>query len=201
MVQQANAIMNSIAKRPAVFLDRDGTINLEKDYLYRIEDFEFIPGVPQAIKRLKKSGYLVIVVTNQSGVARGYFSLDDVAQLHEYIQKQLAAAGAGIDAFYVCPHHPEKGLGEYLKKCDCRKGQPGLLIQAGADLGLDLQKSFMIGDKLADIEAAENAGCQPILVLTGYGHESRLKLDADRAVVCEDLGAAVDMILDSKKCK
>ncbi len=171
MVQQVNAIMNSIAKRPAVFLDRDGTINLEKDYLYRIEDFEFIPGVPQAIKKLKQAGYLVIVVTNQSGVARGYFGLDDVTRLHEHIQKQLVAAGTGIDAFYVCPHHPEKGQGEYLKKCDCRKGQPGLLIQAGADLGIDLQKSFMIGDKVADIEAAENAGCQPILVLTGYGHE------------------------------
>lgn len=191
--------MNSIAKRPAVFLDRDGTINLEKDYLYRVDDFEFIPGAQQAIKKLKKAGYLVIVVTNQSGVARGYFSLDDVKRLHEHIQKQLATAGTGIDAFYMCPHHPEKGQGEYLKKCDCRKGQPGLLIQASADLGLDLQESFMIGDKVADIEAGENAGCQPILVLTGYGEESRLKLDDNRAIVCENLGAAVEVILEKKK--
>ena len=193
--------MNSTAKLPAVFLDRDGTINLEADYLYRIDDFEFIQGVPQAIKKLKKAGYLVIVVTNQSGVARGYFSLDDVTRLHEHIQKHLTAAGTGIDAFYVCPHHPEKGQGAYLKKCDCRKGQPGLLFQAGADLGLDLQKSFMIGDKVADIEAGENAGCQPILVLTGYGHESRHQIEVNRAVVCEDLGAAVDVILENKKFK
>lgn len=193
--------MNSTVKRPAVFLDRDGTLNLEKDYLYRIDDFEFIPGVPQAIKKLKKAGYLVIVVTNQSGVARGYFSLDDVARLHEHIQKQLAAFGTGVDAFYICPHHPEKGQGEYLKVCDCRKGQPGLLIQASTDLGLDLQKSFMIGDKLADIEAGENAGCQPILVLTGYGLESRLQIEVNRAIICEDFCAAVDVILGNKKFK
>lgn len=191
-------MMHSIAQRPAVFLDRDGTINQEKDYLYRIEDFAFIPGVPRAIKKLKESGYRVVVVTNQSGVARGYYGLDDVHRLHEHIQQQLAAAGTGIDAFYICPHHPEKGQGAYRRTCDCRKGQPGLLLQAAADLGLDLQQSFMIGDKLADIEAAENAGCQPILVLTGYGHASRLQLKADRAVICENLGAAVDIILEKK---
>ena len=181
----------------AVFLDRDGTINIEKDYLYKIEDFEFISGVVESIKKLKQAGYLVIVVTNQSGVARGYFSLDDVTRLHEHIQKQLAAAGTGIDAFYVCPHHPEKGQGEYLKKCDCRKGQPGLLVRAGADLGLDLQKSFMIGDKIADIEAGENAGCQPILVLTGYGQESRILIEENRAIICADLASAVDVILNN----
>jgi len=182
-------------KKPAVFLDRDGTINVDKHYLHRVEDFEFIPGAVQAIKTLKNAGYSVIVVTNQSGVARDYFSLDDVARLHEHIQKQLAAAGTGIDAFYVCPHHPEEGQGEYLKNCDCRKGRPGLLLQASVDLGIDLQKSFMIGDKLADIEAGENAGCQPILVLTGYGQESRLRIDENRAIICADLASAVGVIL------
>ncbi|MEN8687554.1 MAG: D-glycero-beta-D-manno-heptose 1,7-bisphosphate 7-phosphatase [Desulfuromonadales bacterium] len=193
--------MPGAEKKPAVFLDRDGTINVDKHYLHKGEDFEFILGVPQAIKKLKKAGYLVIVVTNQSGVARGYFSLDDVTRLHEHMQKQLAAAGTGIDAFYVCPHHPAKGQGEYLKKCDCRKGRPGLLLQASADLGIDLQKSYMIGDKLADIEAGENAGCQPILVLTGYGQETRHQVNVTRTIVCENLGAAVDTILENKKFK
>ena len=188
-------------KKPAVFLDRDGTINVDRHYLHKVEDFEFIPGAPQAIKALKNAGYAVVVVTNQSGVARDYFSLDDVARLHEHIQKELAAAGTGIDAFYICPHHPEKGLDKFRKECDCRKGQPGLLFQASADLGIDLQRSFMVGDKLADIEAGENAGCQPILVLTGYGQEARLRLDDNRAIVCADLASAVGVILGNKNFK
>ena len=188
-------------KKPAVFLDRDGTINVDKHYLHKVEDFEFIPGVVQAIKTLKNAGYSVIVVTNQSGIARDYFSLDDVARLHAHIQKELATAGTGIDAFYICPHHPEKGLGKFRKECDCRKGQPGLLFQASADLGIDLQRSFMVGDKLADIEAGENAGCQPILVLTGYGQESRLRIDESRAIICEDLASAVGVILGNNKFK
>lgn len=196
-----NAMMNNNTKRPAVFLDRDGTINQEKNYLFRAEDFEFIPGVPEAIKKLRKSGYLVIVVTNQSGVARGYFSLEDVTRLHEHMQNELSKEGASIDAFYICPHHPEHGVGDFRKECDCRKGRPGLLFKASADLDIDLQKSFMIGDKVADIEAAENAGCQPILVLTGYGQESRHQVDVTRTMVCEDLGAAVKMILEHKLCE
>ena len=191
--------MSSHKKKPAVFLDRDGTINVDKDYLHKVEDFEFIPGSLEAIKTLKDAGYSVIVVTNQSGVARGYFSLDDVTRLHEHIQQALEAAGTAIDAFYVCPHHPEKGLGEHRKECDCRKGRPGLLLQASADLGIDLQRSFMIGDKIADIEAGENAGCQPILVQTGYGQESRLRIDESRAIICADLASAVGVILGHNK--
>ena len=187
--------MSSHKKKPAVFLDRDGTINLDRHYLHKIEDFEFIPGALQAIKTLKKAGYLVVVVTNQSGVARGYFNMDDVTRLHGHIQQELAVAGTGIDAFYVCPHHLEKGLGEFRKECDCRKGRPGLLFQASADLDIDLQRSFMVGDKIADIEAGENAGCQPILVLTGYGQESRLRIDENRAIICADLASAVGVIL------
>lgn len=188
-------------KHPAVFLDRDGTINVDKHYLHKIDDFDFIPGVPQAIKKLKESGYLVIVVTNQSGVARGYFDLEDVTRLHEHIQKELTNEGASIDAFYLCPHHPEQGVGKFRKECDCRKGRPGLLLQASTDLGIDLQRSFMVGDKVADVEAGENAGCQTILVLTGYGHESRLQIDEKRIKVCRDLPAAVDMILAKKNYK
>jgi len=184
---------------PAVFLDRDGTINVEKDYLHRIEDFAFIPGAEAAIKRLKEAGFLVIVVTNQSGVARGYFPREAVCRLHEHLQQCLNKVGSGIDDFYICPHHPTEGQGEYQIDCDCRKGSPGMLLQAAVDHGIDLAKSWMVGDKLADIEAGVAAGCQPILVRTGYGaeDESRVASRFPHAQICKDLTAAAEMILST----
>lgn len=181
----------------AVFLDRDGTINEEKNYLYRIEDFQFIAGVPQAIRRLNDAGYLVVVVTNQSGVARGYFDREDVDRLHEHIQRELSLFGATVDAFYLCPHHPQKGVGEFRVDCDCRKGKPGMLLQAAVDLDIDLKQSFMVGDKLADIEAGRAAGCSSLLVLTGYGTNNRDNAVAAGAMaVALDLPEAVDFILE-----
>ena len=182
-------------KKRAVFLDRDGTINVEKDYLSRPEDFEFFPDVPLALKRLKAAGYLLIVVTNQSGVARGYFTLSEVDTLHRHIQAQLKQFGTELDGFYICPHHPDKGIAEYRAHCSCRKGEPGLLLQAATDFGIDLERSFMIGDKLTDIEAGTRAGCQPILVLTGYGVETSQRLEFDGIPIFEDLGKAVEYIL------
>jgi D-glycero-D-manno-heptose 1,7-bisphosphate phosphatase len=178
-----------------VFLDRDGTINIEKDYLYRIEDFEFIPGVPLAIKTLKDAGFLVIVVTNQSGVARGYYQLSDVDLLHAHIQRCLSAFGATVDAFYVCPHHPTEGLGEFRRECQCRKGAPGMLLQAADDFDIDLKKSYIVGDKLADVEAGERAGCSTIMVKTGHGEKASRNLLAGKTPVCEDLSDAVAVIL------
>lgn len=160
--------MNRI-KQKAVFLDRDGTINIEKEYLYRPDDLEFISGVPEAIAQLNQAGFLVIVITNQSGVARGYFSVNDVNRLHQFMQQQLAAEGAHIDAFYLCPHHPDKGLSDYRFNCDCRKGKPGLILTAAAELDIDLDRSYMVGDKISDIEAGMAAGCRCFLVKTGYG--------------------------------
>jgi D-glycero-D-manno-heptose 1,7-bisphosphate phosphatase len=185
--------------RRAVFLDRDGTINVEKEYLHKIEDFEFIPGAPEAIKRLKDAGFLVIVVSNQSGIGRGYFDEAVVEQLHRHIQDELACLGTSIDAFYFCPHHPEEGLGEYKVVCDCRKGQPGMLLQAAREYDIDLQQSFMVGDKLADIEAGERAGCQSLLVLTGYGELVALKPEAALVEKCSDLGSAARLILEDRK--
>lgn len=182
--------------RRAVFLDRDGTINVEKHYLYRPEEFEFLPGVPQAIRRLNEAGFLVIVATNQSGVARGYFSLDDVACLHHHLQTSLESFHAHIDGFYVCPHHPEEGQGEYRIACDCRKGAPGMLLQAAVDYAIDTARSFMVGDKQADIAAGQAAGCTSLLVQTGYGRETAAKIDAGVPQFV-DLPAAVDYILDS----
>jgi len=181
----------------AVFLDRDGTINVEKDYLFRPEEFEFIPGVPDAIRRLRERGFLVFVVTNQSGVARGYFTLEAVNHLHDHIQKQLRVLGTEIDGFFTCPHHPTDGQGEFRKDCDCRKGQPGMLLQAAAEYGVDLGASFMVGDKKADLEAGRAAGCHPLLVRTGYGEK---ELTGGARFLAEgvfaDLPAAVEYILN-----
>ncbi len=179
--------------RQAVFLDRDGTINEERDYLFRCEDFHFISGVPQAIKQLNDAGFLVVVVTNQSGVARGYYAESDVERLHVFIQQQLCSIGAHIDAFYYCPHHPTKGLGKYKRDCCCRKGEPGMLLQASQEHSIDLNKSFIVGDKLVDVEAGIAAGCVPLLVLTGYGVEQQ-PLVPSATTICADLTAAVTLI-------
>jgi D-glycero-D-manno-heptose 1,7-bisphosphate phosphatase len=155
-------------KNRAVFLDRDGTINVEKGYVHKIEDFEFIPGVPRAINLFKNAGFLVIVVTNQSGVARGYYSIDAVNRLHGYMDSELARHGTSVDAYYVCPHHPQGIVGEFAKACDCRKPGPGMLLKAANDFSVDLASSFLIGDKQTDVEAALSAGCRPVLVETGF---------------------------------
>jgi len=156
---------------PAVFLDRDGTINVEKDYLYRIDEFEFTPGAVEAIRLLNQAGYLVVVVTNQSGVARGYYTEADVKTLHAHINQVLNSQGARVDAWYYCPHH-EQGKPPYNLACDCRKPMPGMLRQAAVDHAIDLTRSWMVGDKPADIEAGQAAGCRPVLVMTGYGAET-----------------------------
>lgn len=180
----------------AVFLDRDGTINVDKDYLHRLEDFEFIPRAIEAIQRLKEAGFLLVVVTNQSGIARGYFTKDDVDRLHAHMQKELARHGTSIDAFYLCPHHPDYGTGEGGSDCDCRKGKPGMLLQAAKDWNIDLSASIMIGDKRADLEAGRAAGCYTILVRTGYGEEELKKGGEEMAdVVANDLLTAAHHVL------
>lgn len=154
----------------AVFIDRDGTINEEKEYLYRPDDFVCIPGAPQAIRLLNEAGFLVVVVTNQSGVARGYYTEEDVHLLHRHIASYLEQFGARVDAWYYCPHHPS-GRGSYALPCRCRKPLPGMLLEAADRFGIDLESSIMIGDKLVDVEAGTAAGCRSILVRTGYGSE------------------------------
>lgn len=189
---------NDSAGRPAVFLDRDGTINEEKNYLHRIEDFQFIDGSCEAIKKFNQAGYLVLVVTNQSGVARGYFSLEDVEILHQHMAERLAAADAHVDGFYICPHHPEAGQGEFQRVCSCRKGEPGMLLKAAKEHGIDLGRSYMVGDKEADIEAGEKAGCSSLLVLTGYGNETAQVISPERAKRFADLKQAADYICRQK---
>lgn len=172
----------------AVFLDRDGTINIEKDYLYQIRDFEFIPGTEEAIRLLNQAGFMVIVVTNQSGVARGYYTEEDVESLHRHIDRELGKYGAHVDAWYYCPHH-NSGRGSYALPCNCRKPLPGMLRKAAERYGIDLGNSFMIGDKLADVEAGLAAGCSTILVRTGYGAKEEQQLTSSTAVFTDLLSA------------
>lgn len=183
-----------MGKHKAVFLDRDGTINVEVEYLSQVDDFQFIPGVPWALKRLKDAGYLLVVVTNQSGIARGYYDEAALAEIHEHMHQDLASFGASLDACYFCPHHPEHGTGDYRTECGCRKPLPGMLERAAADLDIDLAASFMIGDKLADIEAGIAAGCTPMLVLTGYGNKDVARLP-EGVQIFPDLLAAAEAIL------
>lgn len=146
----------------AVFLDRDGVINVEKDYAYKIEDFEFLPGVFEAVKRFNSLGFIVVVVTNQSGIARGYYTDGDFWRLTEYMLKEFGKHGAKIAKVYRCPHGPSDG-------CSCRKPLPGMFLTAKNELNIDMKNSWMIGDKEGDVEAALAAGVgQTILVRSGH---------------------------------
>ena len=166
-------------RRAAVFLDRDGTINEEVGYLDRMEKLQLIPGAAEAIRLINESGMKTVVVTNQSGVARGIFTESFVAETHARLGKMLRAEGASLDGIYYCPHHPTEGLGDYLRVCECRKPAPGLLLRAAAELHLDPARSYMVGDTLKDIEAGGRAGAQGILVRTGYGEEAAAELGPD----------------------
>lgn len=176
----------------AVFIDRDGTINVEKEYLYLAEEFEFIPGAAQAIRLLNEAGFLVVVVTNQSGVARGYYTEEDVHLLHRYIASRLERDGSTVDAWFYCPHHPA-GRGSYALPCRCRKPQPGMLLEAARRFDIDLEASIMIGDKLVDVEAGRAAGCRTIMVRTGYGHAEEQRLP-EGVEVFDDLLAAAESL-------
>jgi len=152
----------------AVFLDRDGVINIDNGYVSKSDDFQFIEGVIDACKALKEKDYLLVVITNQSGIARGYFSEEQFHILTEWMDWSLADRGVDLDGIYYCPHHAEKGLGEYKIDCDCRKPKPGMLISAIEDLNIDVSQSVLVGDKVSDIQAGLAAGVKTnYLVRTG----------------------------------
>lgn len=151
----------------AIFLDRDGTLNVDHGYVHQIDDFQFIEGSIEALQELKKMGYLLVLVTNQSGIARGYFSEDQFLSLTEWMDWSLADRGVDLDGIYYCPHHPE-GKGEFKQDCDCRKPKRGMLLQAIKELHIDPARSFMVGDKVEDLQAAVAAKVRSkILVKTG----------------------------------
>ncbi|MBL1379012.1 D-glycero-beta-D-manno-heptose 1,7-bisphosphate 7-phosphatase [Zobellella iuensis] len=154
--------------KAAIFLDRDGVINKDTGYVSHSDDFIFIDGVIDALRLLKQKGYLLVVVTNQSGIARGLFTEDDFMRLTEWMDWSLADRDVDLDGIYFCPHHPTEGEGAETKVCDCRKPAPGMLLEAARELNIDLGASYMVGDKVSDLKAAEAAGLgHKILVRTG----------------------------------
>lgn len=150
--------------RKAIFLDRDGTINVEKDYLYKISDFEFLPGAVEALQLLQRDGYLLIIITNQSGIARGFYSEKDFHILNKWMIDELRCKGIVIDKVYYCPHHPEAKIEKYRLSCECRKPGLGMFMQAVKEFDIDLGKSFSIGDKLRDCELCISTSCRGYLI-------------------------------------
>jgi D-glycero-D-manno-heptose 1,7-bisphosphate phosphatase len=188
-------------KRPALFLDRDGTLIEDVGYLGDVSLIRFYKGAARSLRRLKQAGFLLFVVTNQSGVARGYFPESRVREIHRAIQLKLKAQGAGVDGFYYCPHYPGGEVKRYAKVCSCRKPKPGLVRQALKNFAVDLKKSYMAGDKLDDLGLAKNArlgGC--FLVRTGQGRRSEreLKKQKRKSPVAAGLPQVASAILSAK---
>ena len=179
-------------KRPVVFLDRDGTINEEVGYLNHLSRFRLLPRAAQGIRLLKGVGFAVVVITNQSGIARGFFPKSLVEEVHALMQEQLAREGATLDGIYYCPHHPDEG-------CFCRKPRPGLIEKAAQELGLDLSRAYVVGDRFTDLQLAKNINAKGVLVLTGYGRGEHLyylpRLGLKPDLVAEDLFEAAQKII------
>ena len=183
--------------RPAVFVDRDGTLLEEAGYLDRFERVVFFPYSADAVRLLNRAGFAVVVITNQSGVARGLYEETFVRQTHELMTRRLAEGGARIDGYYYCPHHPAGEVERFRVDCDCRKPAPGMLRQAAADLSIDLSRSFTVGDKWSDVQVAQAVGARGILVRTGYGRstESAPQPGVEPAAIVDNLIAAAAWIL------
>jgi len=195
-------------KNAAVFLDRDGTINEEVGYLDSIDKLNLFAYTSEAIRLINESGMKAVVMTNQSGVAKGYFTEEFVRTVHKRIQEMLRERGAFIDAFYYCPHHQTEGVGIYLQSCACRKPEAGMLVQASKDLDIDLRRSYTVGDMLKDIQVAHTVGAKGILVKTGYGINTIEKdLASESSEICqpsyiaEDILDAVKWIMKDRKKK
>ena len=182
--------------QPAIFLDRDGVINENRaDYVRTWEQVVFLPGVFDALRALAGSDFAVVVVTNQSAIGRGIMAAETLQGIHDRIAQRITEEGGRVDAIYACPHRPDAG-------CDCRKPQPGMLLQAAADLDIDLARSYLVGDAVTDAEAALAAGARPIMVRTGRGVAQLAKLEVKKlngVEVFDDLGKAVAWILDGPR--
>ena len=187
-----------IEKRPAAFLDRDGTINVDAGYIDRLERFELYPFALDAIRLLRRAGYLIVVLTNQIGVAKGLYGEDFVRATAEHLQRCARQSDTVIDGHYYCPHSPDADVVAYRTDCDCRKPKPGLALRAANDLDIDLARSVVIGDRWRDIAVANAIGARAILVKTGYGATEALRpqpgITAD--AVCDDLIGATVWLLD-----
>ncbi len=178
--------------RPAVFLDRDGTINEDTGYLSDPKEVRLLPGSAEAVKRLNRASIKVVVVSNQSGVGRGYFTDSDLSAVNKRLKELLKKEGAAVDGLYYCPHHPDDN-------CGCRKPNTGLTSKAALEHGIDLARSYVVGDKVSDIELAKNAGAKGILVLTGDGVKEKGRLIRPADFVAKDLSEAVRWIMEDLK--
>jgi D-glycero-D-manno-heptose 1,7-bisphosphate phosphatase len=156
-------------KQKAIFLDRDGTINEEMGYINHIDRFRIFGFVPESLRLLKQLNFKIIVITNQSGIARGYFTESLLNEVHQRLREKMRSEKAAIDDIFYCPHHPTEGNPPYRMECDCRKPKPGMVFQAAAKYDLDLSRSFMVGDRYKDVLFAKNLGIRAGMVLTGYG--------------------------------
>lgn len=186
--------------RRAIFMDRDGTVSDEVGYLNHVSRLRVFPWSAEAIRAINRSQMLAILVTNQAGVARGYFKEEMIGRVHDRLAEELARDGARLDAIYYCPHHPTAGEPPYRRACDCRKPRPGMLLQAAREHDVDLEGSYVVGDKYSDVGLAHAVGASGVLVLTGYG---RGELEYERETwprepehVAETLVDAVTWILD-----
>ncbi len=186
--------------RRAVFLDRDGTVSEEMGYINHIDRFRLYPWSAPSIRKLNESGLAVVLITNQSGVARGYFPELLVREIHARLENELALAGAHLDRIFYCPHHPDAGHAPYRQQCNCRKPGIGMLIRAARELDVDLHGSYLVGDRYLDMKTAFRAKAKGVLVLSGYGRGELFYLkdtwDRQPDFVAENLTGAVDFILE-----
>ncbi|MGB7295062.1 MAG: HAD family hydrolase [Candidatus Aminicenantales bacterium] len=188
--------------KKAVFLDRDGTLNVDVGYPSRYDQIDIYPQSFEAVRKFNREGLLVVVITNQSGVGRGLLTEDDLQDIHARLSAAFSQHDARIDAIYYCPHYALSADPRYRKECDCRKPRPGLARRAAADLGIDLGSSYMIGDKTEDVLLGMNIGAVSVLVLTGSGRESLSQLREQKinpSHVASDILEAADWILDEEK--
>lgn len=188
--------------KPAVFFDRDGTLNRDVGYVTHLDAYELLPRAAAAVRRVNEAGWLAILVTNQAGVARGYFPESMVEAAHGKLRDELRAEGARLDAIYYCPHAPNGDVPAYAIDCRMRKPYPGMILKAGEERGVDLEKSVMLGDKYSDLEAGWRAGCGAGLLLTGYGRGERelrgARWPRQPDFVAEDAYHAVENVLGAR---
>lgn len=175
-------------RRPAVFLDRDGVLTEERGYVTSVEELRVLPFVEVCVRQIHEKGYYAIVITNQSGVARGLFSEDELLKMNDYLMQQT-----GVDAVYYCPHHPEGNVKKYRKVCQCRKPKIGMFQEACKKFDIDLARSYMVGDRAGDIIAGQNVGVKTILVESGYG-TAKLEEKVEANYVCRDLREVAEML-------
>jgi len=186
--------------RRAVFLDRDGVLNKDPPhYAHRLDQLKMIPRSDEAVRLLKDNGYFLVIISNQSGVALGYYPEVQVSVFNNALLKEIRKKGGDIDAVYYCPHHPDAVICKYKKNCSCRKPKPGMILQAAQEHNIDLKNSFVVGDKEGDIKAGNTAGCRTILVLTGHGTDELSKIKTGDCLIASDLFDAVEKHIIGKK--